>query len=198
MRCRWTLLTPSGQTGLFQTFWRPGTSGGSTADATDIVARVRTMLVAAQPTYSIGCAYVPQLGVDVLEDSTGHLTGSFSAAPVASVTGTVAGDPMPPQTAYLVRHNTNLIVGGRRLRGRTYFGVPGESQSGGGGGPIGTFPTTLQTAFTGLITGGTTLSFPVIWARPVSTPVPRAGTSGPVTSSEVVTTFWGTQRNRRF
>lgn len=197
LRVRWTISLPAGGTGLLQTYWRPGTSGGSTADATDCVARVRTMLVAAQAIYTGGTVYIPQLGVDALEDSTGTLTGSFLASSVANVQGTGTGDSLSQSQAYLVRHNTNLIVAGRRLRGRTYFGVPKESDTDTAGRPASAAVTIVQNAFNGLLTGGSTLSFPVIWSRPTTTPSVRAGTSGPVVASSVESNYFGVQRDRR-
>ena len=41
----------------------------------------------------------------------------------------------------------------------------------------------LDAAFASLLTGVSTLSFPVIWARPTTTPTVRAGTSGAITGS---------------
>lgn len=195
LRVRFTIGLQNGTNGLFQTYWRPGTSGGSNADATDCVARVRAALVTAQAAFNTGTVFIAQRQVDALEDSTGALTGSFTAAAVASVTGTSAGDFLPVNCAYLVRHQTALIVGRRRLQGRTFFPPPGESNNDSAGRPISV--TAVDSAFNGMLTGGTTLSFPVIWARPVASPVPRAGTSGPITSSATETRFWGSQRDRR-
>lgn len=198
LRVRTTLLLTNGQTGLWTSYWRPGTSGGSTADATDCVARCRAAVESAKAQIHTSTSYIYQTAVDALEDSTGVLTGSFTATAVASTGGTATGDAMPVQTAWLVKHSTALIVAGRRLQGRAYMaGVP-EGGNDASGRPSTAGVSAWNAAFTGMLTGGTTLSFPVIWSRPTTSPTLRAGTSGAIIGSQTVTTMWGSQRNRRF
>jgi len=200
MRARFTMnmvgLSSSGP-GLFQTYWRPGTSGGSTADATDILARVRAMLNGIVTSLSTACTYTAQSQVDALEDSTGALTGSFFGTAPAPVTGTTAGEPMPAQTCYLIRATTGLVVGPRLLRGRTFLGLPAETNNTTGAPSTGSV-TNLNTVFPGMLTGGTTLSFPVVWHRPNPAAAVPAGTSGAIVGYQCEPDYWGSQRGRRF
>lgn len=182
---------------LLQLYWRPGTLGGSTADATDCLARVRAMLLAAQATINTLCLYTPITAVDAIEDTTGHIVGSFTGAAPANVTGTATGDPMPAQTAYVLKGTTNLVVGPRLLKGRTFFGVPSETGNAPAGTPLTSNVTTLNAAFNGMLTGGATLSFPVIWHRPGGASAP-VGTNGPVINYQCQASYWGSQRGRRF
>ena len=181
---------------LLQTFWRPGTAGGSTADATDALTRVRAMLLAAVGAFSSGLGYTGQAEVDVLEDTTGAITGTFTGVPGAQVQGTVSGDMLPAQISYVVRANTSLIVGRRFLKGRTFFAGAAENNSGGLGTPVGSTVTALNSAFNGMLTGGGTASFPVIWHRPTKA-LPSSGTSGPVVNYSTDPARFGDQRRRR-
>jgi hypothetical protein len=199
MRARTTynLGGTQGHQALLQTYWRPGTSPGSTADATDILARVRACLLAAQSAIGNGVTFTAQSEVDALDDATGAITGSFAGALPATVAGTMAGDPMPASVAYLMKATTNLIVGPRLLKGRLFVGGPTETANSGNGGPITGQLTTMNGAFNGLLTGGATASFPVVWHRPDPLAAVPVGTSGPITGFQGESRFWGVQRGRR-
>lgn len=56
-----------------------------------------------------------------LSDSTGTLTGSWSAGLNYSGTSGVAADPVPDSTQVLFQWDTGQIVNGRFLRGRTFL-----------------------------------------------------------------------------
>lgn len=198
LRVRWAAsLTGTSHPILFQTFWRPGTSGGSTADASDCSARVRACLLVAANQLSSGITFRQNTEVDALEDTSGALTGTYTAASVANVTGVVAGDVYAPACAYLVDSRTSLIVGRRFLKGRTYLAGCSEAGVDTGGGVPSTVASALNSGFNGMLTGGSTASFPVVWHRP-----PRhttsGGTSGPVISYSTVVGYLGSQRRRRF
>jgi hypothetical protein len=198
LRVRFTYnLGPVGSSiALFQTYWRPGTSPGSTADATDCLARVRAALN--------GCValvvgvYRPQTAVDALDDATGAITGTFTGAAPANVTGSDSGDPMPAQTAWVIRARTNLIVGPRLLKGRMFLGGTTEGHNAPAGTPVSGDVATIDAAMNGMLTGGATASFPVIWHRPDPTAAIPVGTSGPVVSFQTQPDYWGSQRGRRF
>jgi len=64
--------------------------------------------------------------------------------------GTVSGDPMTPQVAYLVKKLTAL--GGRRNRGRFYLPGVVESKVDGAGNVLGAFQTTIQTSMDDFMT----------------------------------------------
>lgn len=187
----------AGHTMLFQTMWRPGTGGGSNADATDCVARVRACMSGLTAYLGTGVVYHFLTEVDGIEDTTGAITGSFTAASVADVTGSSTGDPYSPSAAYLIHARTSLIVGRRFLKGRTYLAQPTEGHVASGGVPDSLATTAITNAFNGMLTGGSTLSFPVIWHRPHPKGATN-GTSGPVTSYACETGYLGVQRRRRF
>lgn len=183
---------------LVQTYWRPGTSGGSTADATDVVARVRACLFAAVGAFSTSYNYRLLQEVDVIDDATGQLTGSFTGSAVAVVNGTATGDLLPSQTAYVIRAFTGVIVRGKLLKGRVFLAGATEGVNDVGGVPTAGPVSSLNSAFSGLLTGGSTASFPVIWSRPKGRfGVTALGTSDAVTGYSVRTDMWGSQRNRR-
>jgi len=193
LRCRYVItgLGAFGSVGLLQTYWRPGTSPGSTADATDVSTR------ANQAYFGLGVSYQQVREVDALDDATGALTGAFTSAALATVFGSASGDQMPAQTAYVVKATTNLLVGPRLLKGRTFFAGPTESINAVAGVPSTGSVTGVAAGFTGMLTGGGTASFPVIWHRPGGAAAP-VGTSGPVISYQVESNYWGSQRGRRF
>lgn len=62
---------------------------------------------------------VPQTG-DEIEAETGQLTGAWTAASVlAPIPGTASGAYSAP-SGFLINWNTETVIGGRRLRGRTF------------------------------------------------------------------------------
>ena len=62
---------------------------------------------------------------DLIEDTTGELTGAWSQAPVAAVLGSSLGKYGAP-CGGIVRWETSTILDGHRLRGRTFI-VPMSS-----------------------------------------------------------------------
>lgn len=62
---------------------------------------------------------------DQLDDATGTLVGAWADGTARTGTGSASGQPVQNQSQILLRWQTNAIVNGRRLRGRTY--VPGAS-----------------------------------------------------------------------
>jgi len=128
---------------------------------------------------------VPGSG-DLIDDATGDIIGSWTDTTPAVVAGTSASGYAAPVGA-LVRWNTNGIVAGRRVRGKTFI-VPGVNMFEPGGTPIASAITTMTTAATTLVTA--TSPGLLVWARPF-TPGPdddrpaRAGTSHAVTSAFV-------------
>lgn len=64
--------------------------------------------------------------VDVLDEATGALTGSFTVAAFGGA-GTATGDLLPLTTQGVLRINTSTILNGRRLRGKIF--VPGYTEA---------------------------------------------------------------------
>lgn len=107
--------------------------------------------------------------------------------------GTIAGDPLPKQTAGVVTFRTALA--GRKFRGRFYAAFPAESDNN-----ASTLPSNAYVAGLALLGGvftlsrtipngaGSTTIDPVIWHRRTST--------FDVITNIVARTIWGTQRRR--
>ena len=198
MRVRWQApFTAAGHVLLFQTFWRPGTSGGSNADATDMLARVHACLSSFSSALSANIVFNAVTEVDALEDTSGALTGTWTGVDPGQVVGGAAGDMYSPAAAILVRAHTSLIVGRRFLKGRTFLPGLAENIIDSGGKVSVATAGGVTAGFTGMLTGGSTASFPVVWHRPTKL-LPASGTSGPVTSYSVETNYLGVQRRRRF
>lgn len=179
--------------GISILWWSPGTVGGSTADATDCLARFRASWNAfvGFMTNTVTLTFDPVC--IAIEATTGALTGSFVGTQPANVTGTVATDALPKQTQGLCRLGTSSVVGGRRLRGRLFMPNPCEADNTPAGAPSSTYSSGITTAFGSLLTPGATASAPVIWHRP------QGGTGG---ASALITsiggaTSWSVLRSRR-
>lgn len=203
LRVRAPISLSNGTPGLMTIYWRPGTGGGSTADATDCLARVRAFVAASSGAIHAGTTYTFNPACDIFEDSTGTLTGSFTGTTPAGVAGGGTGDPLPAMTAWLVKWSTGSVVNGRRLQGRTYLSVPNENNNDTSGRPNAATIITIANAGIAMLTGGATASFPVVWNRPRAADpdhgiTARAGTSAAVTNCSVDGLKWGVQRNRRF
>lgn len=100
---------------------------------------------------------------DVIESTTGALTGGWSNTPQAVLTGSGDANYAAP-TGLLVRWDTNTILDSHRLRGRTFV-VPTSRTTFGGDGTI--FDTTrdLITAAAGNLVIAEAGKM-VIWHRP--------------------------------
>lgn len=146
--------------------------------------------------FTTTCTWQPVTEVDCLEDTTGAITATYTAAAPPVVAGSATGDVLSPTLATLIKATTNLISGRRFIKGRTFLAGPTEAMSGPAGYPT-ISATTINAAFNGMLTGGATASFPVIWSRPNAT-TGHVGTSGPVIGYAMQTNYWGAQRRRRF
>lgn len=203
MRMRWVGTGPAAQDPvLLQTFYRPGTIGGSTSDATDILAKFKTFLTANVTNFYTGMVYRPQLNLDVIDDVAGDLVNSWSGTDPGSVTGTGSGDPLSPALAWVIRLPTATVVRKRFVKGRIFFGIPSESRSDAPGGtPSAAGAVVMQTAMNAFMTSFISGTQLVIWARPVynadRTVRLHDGTNAPVISATVRSDGWGTQRRRR-
>jgi hypothetical protein len=177
--------------------FRPGTIGGSTVNASGILAAVRTFLNANITNLYTGMVYRAQTNVDVLDGATGAVTNSWTGADPGNVTGTGTGDPLSPALAWIIRWNSATVLNRRFVKGRTFLGIPSEGRSDSPGGiPSAAGAAVLQTASSNLITGfadGTQL---VVWHRPTLA-APSSGLDAPVIAASVRTDGWGTQRRRR-
>jgi len=181
------------ETGFTQLWWSPGTAGGSTADATDILARFRAAWDTVKVNMDPGLTLTFDPVCIAIESTTGVLTGSYVGTTPGAVTGTATGDMLPHQTQGLVRFGTASIFNGRRLRGRLYLPGPNETVNSAAGAPVAGYLTTATTAFGGLLSGGGTSSAPVIWHRPVG----GAGGGNALITSVTTAPSWSVLRSRR-
>lgn len=89
-----------------------------------IKTALQTFYTSVAGTWSNQYSVQIQPTVRILNTATGALVGEsgFTVAPVV-INGTIAGQPVPDAVAVLFRWNTEEVVGGRFLKGRTF--VPG-------------------------------------------------------------------------
>lgn len=95
-------------------------------------------------------------------DPNGEQTGAFTVS-AANGAGSLSAVYAPPTTQALVRWHTGTFVNGREVRGRTF--IPGMvvANVAGGGGPVGTLTSAVNTAAAALIAdANTTLA---IWTK---------------------------------
>lgn len=180
------------QPGIAQMWWQPGTVGGSTADATDILARFRACWegVKALIDDEVTIDYDPICLA--VQDTTGVLTGAFAGTDPSTTVCTGTGDALPRQTQGLVRLGTSTVIAGRRLRGRIFVPGPLEANNSAQGTTTG-YGTTVTASFATIFTPGATASAAVIWHRPKAG---AGGVSALITSVATAPT-WAVLRSRR-
>jgi hypothetical protein len=159
-----------------------------TATATASLEAFWTSLAVVLPSGLV--IEVPDAG-DVIEDTTGVITGSWASSPRAPLAGSSADEYAGPCGA-LLEWLTATIVDGRRLRGKTFlvpmtsgeFDTTGHVNAGTVAALVG-FCATLVTAEAGNL---------VVWHRPYAgraagedgpARAPHAGAHGIVTDSRV-------------
>lgn len=182
MRVRTVLSGFTGAPGLNTFYFRPGTVGGSVADATDVCARVRAFwngIAGILPSTMIAATAAI---ADVIDDTTGTLVGAFaSTTPPTAVAGSGAGEAYAPQVAALLQLNTASFFSGRRIQGRSFISPLTEAAILGGVVPVATVSTITGSALTNLTPGAPPTSSALqVWRRP------RGATPG---ASYIVTAF---------
>jgi hypothetical protein len=180
---------------LSANYWNPATVGGSTADANDVLGRVRAGWLAMASILGLGTVVNFDPTVLAIEATTGDLVGAFTATPVAVVNGSAAGDAQPLQTQGLITWNTSTFVNSRRVRGRTF--VPGSTESfNSAGDPSPSYVTGLGSGVTAFLGTGATASVMCVWHRPNNAPTFNNGSIAPVTGGFGVPR-WSVLRSRR-
>lgn len=190
----------TGAPGLLTTYWIPGTVGGSTADATDVVARVRACLFAARSSAMNTVVWNVDPTCDAIDAADGSLTGSYTGTLPASVVGSGTGELYAPGTALLVRAHTNGVIRGRKVQGRTFWG-PTTEASVTAGAPDSGAVATVNGAWTGLLSAGSTASAVCVWSRPLRAVAPPHAIIAPggavLVTGYTVAGFMATIRSRR-
>jgi hypothetical protein len=170
MRVRTTLTYGSGGPGLHTVYWRPGTAGGVTADASDAIARVRAFWQGIRLAFATTMTMDVQTDVALIEDTSGDLVGNLSGVAAAQVIGAAAGGVGPLASMALARLRTGLVVNRRALKGRWFLGPISVSAQGTGGALSSGQVTAIDAAGLAMLSGGATASFPVVWHRPGDNP----------------------------
>lgn len=104
----------TGLTGL------PGVSVFHTSSADDATANLGTWFTAIKAYFPTGLQWTIPSSGDTISDLDGTLTGGWSGGTAASVIAT-GGGFYAAGTGAFIRWGTGLIVGGRRLKGRTFL-----------------------------------------------------------------------------
>jgi hypothetical protein len=136
----------------------------------------------------------PQGAIDVLDVPTGTLVATFAVTPPAIVTGTSVASPGPAQVAAGLELDTQGVVHGHRLRGRTFVSPVSNLFSNNLLPPAG-----VNTAIDAMGVALITVTPPaavaplVVWSRPSTG---RAGTALPVLGTTHATK-WFSLRSRR-
>jgi len=115
---------------------------------------------------------------EILEDTTGDMTGAWSSDAVAGVNGVMSGKYAAPVGA-CVDWNTDTITAGRRLRGRTFL-VPLGGDAFQTDGSIGAADLVVLQAAADALIAAQSASF-VVWHRGTGS----GGSNGLVTSAKV-------------
>lgn len=180
--------------GLTQLWWLPQTTGGSTADATDCLARFREFWaeISDKMADDISVNFDPTC--IAVEATTGVLTGAFTATDPSTVTGLSADDPLPRQTQGLLQLSTSSVISGRRVRGRLYLPGMVESSNDTSGNPSSGLITDVAGAAAGeLLPAGATTSSLVVWHRPTN----GAGGAHAAVTGVSCSPTWAVLRSRR-
>ena len=163
----------SGLTGLPGVSVMYGNPGGSA------VADIKAFFNAIKALFPSGLSWAVPVAGDTIDPTTGTLTGGWADAGGGTVSSTGSGIWAAGTGAY-VTWGTTLIVGGRRLKGRTFlcpiFGSAFQSD----GTILDAYVVTIQAAADALVAGGDL----VVWHRP-SSPGSSDGGSITATSAQV-------------
>jgi hypothetical protein len=161
----------------------PGAPGYSTfyfdTAQTTAPASVRAFFDAIKALLPTGLTVQVAGSGDIIDDITGRINNSWTAAAPAVVTGTAVAS-YSGGSGGLVHWITSTVINGRRLRARTFL-VPLTAGAYDNNGSLSSSTiTTLQTAANGLLTAESGLMR--AWHRPTNF---SGGSSGAVSSASV-------------
>ena len=150
--------------------------------------RVRAAFQEGNLMYPVIWTMSVEPNVDVLDDITGALVGSFGVVPPAPVIGGGTAGFGPTPSMLLMRLTTSTIVDNHRLRGRAFIGPITSNVDANGSPDAGNLGEVVAMGNV-LLAAGAGGPAVVVWHRPRAArplavpPVPsRPGTSGVVTS----------------
>lgn len=156
------------------------------ADPNDIAGWLDDLIEVMDGAMTIGAKATRDPLIRQLVTATGELTGEVATAGSVAVNGTSSPPQLADQSNMLLRWRTPLVVGGRRLIGRSFWpGIAASYSSGGQPSAGDVFPIVpiLQNWV-----DSTSGAF-VLWSR-------VHGVVAPVTSAGIAP-FWASQRRRR-
>jgi hypothetical protein len=164
--------------------WQTGIGGAGVSNfysafGVDVTAELGTFFNAIKALFPTAVTWdIPSAG-DVLDEVSGLLTGAWTGGTAATNNGTLA-TAYAGGTGVFVRWTTNGIVGGRRVRGRTFL-VPLATASYDTNGTVATATLTPLNAACATLVGAGKLQ---IWHRPTS-PTSNDGSAHIVTGGTV-------------
>lgn len=126
--------------------------------------------------FPVGTSWVVPNSGDTIDDATGTLVGGWSGTGGGTTSSGASSAAYAAGTGAIVRWNTAAIVGGRRLRGRTFLCPLLASQYDTSGVLTSGWLSALATAAAGIVTAADFR----IWHRP--TPGGSDGSSSGITS----------------
>lgn len=104
--------------------------------------------------------------VDDIDPATGAITDSHSVTPW-NYGGGVGTSYLPPANQVCVTWKTAAVIGGRRVRGRTFAGPFATAEADTDGTPNANLMTHMQAFADAWTDNGLTDTFAVVWHRPV-------------------------------
>jgi len=162
-----------------------GLAGGSglsvfyTPFGVDATADLQTFFGAIKSRFPTGQSWSCQGSGDVISDATGAIVGGWTAGTTWSDSGSAGAVAYAAGVGAFVRWGTGTIVGGRRLKGRTFLTSIEAVNYDGQGTIVAACLTNFNTAAGVLAATGKLM----IWHRP--SPGGSDGSSGAVTSGSV-------------
>ena len=153
--------------------------GSGSVTLTDVTTNLGTFFNAIKGAFPAGLQWsIPSSG-DTIDVATGQLTGGWTGG-TAAVVSAGPNTPYAAGVGAFVRWGTPLVVGGRRVKGRTFLCPLVSSLYDAAGTIENANLGTLQTAAGTLAAAGKL----VVWHRP-STLAPTGGIASTVTSGTV-------------
>jgi hypothetical protein len=126
-------------------------------------ADLKTFFTAIQSVFPAGLTWTIPGSGDTLDSVTGDLLGSWTNAAGAGTVPASGAASYAAGTGTWVVWQTNVVIGKRRLKGRTFL-APLMNSAYANGVIVAGNVTTMQTAATALVTAAQT----VVWHRPVA------------------------------
>lgn len=133
----------------------PGVSTFYTSDPLIFLPALRALYLVMAPSLPTDVQISFDAFGDVVESSTGLITGSWVAPAVSLVQGTSPSVYSAP-TGFQIAWQTSAITSGRRIKGRTFFVPGGSSIFTGGGGIAGPTRSTIDAAILTFLASVTT------------------------------------------